>query len=421
MGAVATGCGSDEAGAESGALRLVAAEYGQATDVSSTERYWQDVVRGFHRRHGDIGVDVSVARWQDAGTEVSRLVKDGRSPDIAQIGSFADLAAGEHLYTADEILSLPQLADFIPALSRAGERVYAQYGMPFAALTWRLYYNHTLFEEAGLDPEAPPRDWDELLQAASALRDAGVPTPFALPLGHPEAYSEAALWMLGGDGGGIADATGNYSIDVYANVQTFTWLRDELLGRGLNGERHPADLSRDQAYDAFARGEVGMVFGNPMLARQMAKAGVEAESGAGVAYGTARTPGGSGPLTSTLGEASWILALNQRENQERIRTFLRYVFGSGSVTAFAEQYGVLPVTMPATEALRDSGEPAYLLPFLDDLPTATFHPVWKVTWARVAASLSEGIGRALRPGSDILSALGEIQAEAEIADQAAGE
>jgi multiple sugar transport system substrate-binding protein len=406
------GCGSGGSGSGSGELRLVAAEYGRASGVSSTQHYWQDVVDAFSRGNPDIGVDVSVVRWQDANIDVGRQVADGQAPDIAQISSFADLAADGQLYPAEELLSLPQLADFLPALAQAGERAFDQYAMPFASLTWRLFYNPELFENAGLDPERPPRDWDELLDAAVALRDADVRVPFSLPLGHQEAYSEAALWMIGG-GGGIADTTGNYSIDVEENVQTFTWLRDEFVSRGLNGGSQPSAVSRDQAYADFAGGVAGMVFGHPLMARYAEEVDLP--------FATATIPGSTGPVVSTLGEASWILALNQRGNKEDVSTFLQYVFDSGQVTSFAEHYGLLPVTVPATDALRESGDPAYLLPFLDDLDTATFHPVWKVTWSQVAASLGEGIGQALQPGSDIAGVLGEIQAEADTAERSPGE
>ena len=39
-----------------------------------------------------------------------------------------------------------------------------------------LYYNKEVFEAAGLDPEAPPATWDELLAAAKDIKEkAGVP------------------------------------------------------------------------------------------------------------------------------------------------------------------------------------------------------------------------------------------------------
>jgi ABC-type glycerol-3-phosphate transport system substrate-binding protein len=53
----------------------------------------------------------------------------------------------------------------------------------FDGKTWRMgwyplpmpiYYNKDAFERAGLDPEAPPRTWDEMLAACEALKGAGV-------------------------------------------------------------------------------------------------------------------------------------------------------------------------------------------------------------------------------------------------------
>lgn len=43
------------------------------------------------------------------------------------------------------------------------------YSMPFNTSTPILYYNKTAFAEAGLDPEKPPRTWDEVAEAARKL------------------------------------------------------------------------------------------------------------------------------------------------------------------------------------------------------------------------------------------------------------
>ncbi|MDR1569106.1 MAG: ABC transporter substrate-binding protein [Oscillospiraceae bacterium] len=43
------------------------------------------------------------------------------------------------------------------------------YSMPFNSSTPILYYNKDAFAAAGLDPEMPPQNWDELEQAARAL------------------------------------------------------------------------------------------------------------------------------------------------------------------------------------------------------------------------------------------------------------
>ena len=35
-----------------------------------------------------------------------------------------------------------------------------------------LYYNKAMFEAAGLDPEAPPKNWDEIIEYGKKLTDA---------------------------------------------------------------------------------------------------------------------------------------------------------------------------------------------------------------------------------------------------------
>jgi multiple sugar transport system substrate-binding protein len=415
VGLGAAGCGGVGPGDGEAALRLVAAEYGRGEGVASTRDFWEDVVRKFQRARQDIDVDVSVIEWQDASIEVARLLEADQAPDIAQVSAFSDLAAAEALYPVHELLTIPQQADFVPSLARAGDVGHVQYGMPFASVTWRLYYNRTLFADAGLDPEQPPRDWDELLAAATALKDAGVRVPFGMPLGHDQAYSEAAVWMLSG-GGGITDTIGGYAIDSDENVATFTWLRDELVGTGFVGGSDPAVLNRVGIYADFAVGSVGMVFGDSQLMRRAVAAGVEVRADPG----TARLPGRDGPVASTLGEAAWVVGLNRGGDREPVSTFLRYVFGSGRATGFASRYELLPVTTQATDEMIASGEPARLLPFLEELPNAAFHPVGKVSWSSVAASISTGIGEALQPGADVAAVLGRLQRRAAAADRAAG-
>ena len=45
------------------------------------------------------------------------------------------------------------------------------YGIPRGANTIALYYNADMFKAAGLDPDNPPKTWDELYEAAKALTD----------------------------------------------------------------------------------------------------------------------------------------------------------------------------------------------------------------------------------------------------------
>ena len=49
------------------------------------------------------------------------------------------------------------------------------YGVPIDVTNIQMLYNKKLFRQAGLDPEKPPRTWDEFIEAARALKAADIP------------------------------------------------------------------------------------------------------------------------------------------------------------------------------------------------------------------------------------------------------
>jgi ABC-type glycerol-3-phosphate transport system substrate-binding protein len=49
------------------------------------------------------------------------------------------------------------------------------YGVPIDVTNIQMLYNKDLFKKAGLDPEHPPKTWDEFLKDNAALKAAGIP------------------------------------------------------------------------------------------------------------------------------------------------------------------------------------------------------------------------------------------------------
>ena len=45
------------------------------------------------------------------------------------------------------------------------------YGLPFQTTCLALFWNRNLYREAGLNPDSPPKTWDEFVQYAQALTD----------------------------------------------------------------------------------------------------------------------------------------------------------------------------------------------------------------------------------------------------------
>ncbi|MEV5335616.1 extracellular solute-binding protein [Streptomyces werraensis] len=404
LAAVLSGCGVGGASSDV-TLTLVAADYGNGA-ADSSKKYWGDLVERYESDHPDVDIDVSVYSWNDVDRKVKEMVDAGDPPDMAQIGAYADYASQGLLYRAGDLLSIPVQADFLSQLSAAGEVNSVQYGMPFAASTRLLFYNKALFAEAGL---TPPETWDELVECAEALQANGVKFPYALPLGPEEAQAETLQWLLSGDGG-YTDIGGTYGIDSTENVETVSWLRDELVGKGLTGPVAPGKLDRAKAFEAFAAGDVGMLNGHPSLMEMAQKQGVK--------YGMVPIPGAEGKTPSTLGVADWMMAFEKNGHRDEIGDFLDFVYSEENVLKFSREYDLLPVTNSASRAMAASGQDKELKPFLDQLPLSELYPVGKMSWASVNAAIKQKIGRAVEPGGSPAAVLGELQAAAVRAESA---
>ncbi|MFI1165930.1 extracellular solute-binding protein [Streptomyces sp. NPDC020801] len=403
MTAVLGGCGST--GSSGVTLKLVAADYGDSA-ANGSQKYWDKLVKDYESRHPGVKVEVSVYSWTEVDRRVRQMVDAGDPPDMAQIGAYADYAAKGLLYKADDVLSIPVQADFLGQLSDAGQLRHVQYGIPFAASTRVLFYNKGLFAKAHL---TPPTTWDQLASDAQALKAQGVKYPYALPLGPEEAQAETMQWLLSG-GAGYTDDIGTYTIDSPQNVQTFTWLRDELVGKGLTGPVAPGRLNRADAFSAFAAGDVGMLNGHPTLMQQAVKKGVE--------FGTVPMPGKNGPAKATMGVADWMMAFKKNGHQDQIGDFLDFVYDEKNVLDFSREYDLLPVTGSASGAMAAAEQDKGLKPFLEELPLAQLYPVGKTSWAQVSADLKKRIGQAVASGGSPAAVLGQLQATASAAESA---
>ncbi|GGW14729.1 solute-binding protein [Streptomyces capoamus] len=406
MTAVLGGCGST--GSSDVTLRIVAADYGDSA-ANSSKKYWDALAAQYEKQHSGVKIEVSVYSWNDVDRKVKEMVDAGHAPDLAQIGAYADYAAAGKLYPASDLLSIRTQADLLSQLADAGEWKHTQYGIPFAASTRVLFYNKTLFAKANL---TPPTTWAELAADAKALKAQGVKYPYALPLGPEEAQAETMQWLLsGGNGGsGYTDDVGTYTIDSAANVATFTWLKDELVGKDLTGPVAPGKLNRADAFAAFADGQVGMLNGHPTLIQQAEKKGVK--------FGMVPMPGRTGKARASMGVADWMMAFRQNGHADRIGDFLDFVYSEKNVLDFSRKYGLLPVTGSASNAMAASDAPAdkALQPFLEQLPTSELYPVGKTSWAAISAAVKQNIGQAVAPGGNPAAVLTRLESTAAAAD-----
>lgn len=382
-------------------LKLVAADYGDKASNSSSV-YWGDVVKSFETANPTIKVDLQVVNWNDIDKQVKTMIQSGNVPDILQTGGYADKVTDKLLYPASDVLSPATQANFIDSFAKAGQVSGTQYGIPFVSSARAFFYNKAIFAQAGIT-EAP-KTWADV-KADAALIKAKVPgvTPYALPLGPEEAQGESMIWELG-NGGGYTDSAGKYTVNSQADIDTFSWLKTNLVDTGLT-YANPATTDRKTAFADFAAGKAAMLNGHPSLI-QMAKDGK-------VDYAATAIPGKDGPLKSTLGVADWMMAFNKNGHKDEIRKFLDFAYSKENTLKFDETYNLMPVTKDTLADMTGSGKHKDLEPFFALLPSASFYPLGDTSWDAVSAEIKKSGGSAI--AGDPAKVLGDLQKKAEAA------
>lgn len=123
-----------------------------------------------------ITIEYREIQFDDLVTEAMRAYAVGQAPDIlvvdnpehalfASRGAFLDIT---DLVASSDVVNLDS---YFPGPLNSVTWIDRIYGIPKATNTIALYYNVDLFKAAGLDPDNPPKTWDELVETARALND----------------------------------------------------------------------------------------------------------------------------------------------------------------------------------------------------------------------------------------------------------
>lgn len=131
----------------------------------------------FEKKHPQIKVKLEEVAWPDHQKKLVMLAQGGSPPDVARITDagllpLADIGALSPLTdwavknkADDFLMKIPQSVR--KALQFKGADYIANPTASMDVLTW----NRDLYKAAGLDPEKPPKTWDEMAAVAQKLTD----------------------------------------------------------------------------------------------------------------------------------------------------------------------------------------------------------------------------------------------------------
>lgn len=200
----------------------------------------------------------------DTISSIQNQMVAGTPPDVAQLG-FSDLDFTINQLGAKPLDTLVG-ADTVQANFDGEKHPYAPrartltdwnghtYGVPFVFSTPVLYYNASLFTEAGLDPAKPPATWPEVEAAAAAITAKTGKGGVYIDCLTKTAKDWCFQSMVRSNGGRVISE--DRTTLTYADAPA---VEVAALGQRLVESGSMPRLQQKQGYEAFGRGEIGMI------------------------------------------------------------------------------------------------------------------------------------------------------------------
>ena len=138
------------------------------------------IVEAFNKSQSKITVEaIFQGTYDDALAKLNTALASKAAPALIQVYDIGQ----RYMIDSDEIVPMQSfidrdkfdVSDFEPAVANYYKVEGKLYSMPFNSSSSILYYNKEAFKEAGLDPEKPPKTFEEVADFAKKLvkKDAG--------------------------------------------------------------------------------------------------------------------------------------------------------------------------------------------------------------------------------------------------------
>jgi ABC-type glycerol-3-phosphate transport system substrate-binding protein len=233
------------------------------------------------------------------------------------------------------------------------------YGLPDQVNGLCLFYNKEMFRAAGLDPDTPPKTWEEFVECAKKLTDpkAGV---FGFGMRNSLWWSLPFIYSFGGE---ILDTAANRcTLAGETAVAGFQFKVDLYAKYGVEGGAWRAGGIRDDM--GFQSRKYAMVFNGPWAVSGLEQGGID--------FGVTLVPSGPAGYATNVGGNDLVVFSTSKHPSEAVR-FMTYLVSKESQARWANQLGQIPVNTQADQLIDFATHP-YLKIFMEQMKYARPRP-----------------------------------------------
>ena len=192
-----------------------------------------------------------------------------------------------------------------------------------------MVYNRNLLQEAGLDPDNPPKTWPELtaaIKSVCALPDRNGGTVYGVSLRTSRGPNTAhwAIPVIWGLDGEIVDADGNVDVTNEGLVRAFDWYHD-IVSSGCS----PDGFNIQEVRNLFTQDRAGFIFEGPWirgLVNNLSDGKMSVEPDGDVWF--ASMPADSDGQVRQIANSNELVVTSSSKNKELAAKFVDFILGN---------------------------------------------------------------------------------------------
>jgi multiple sugar transport system substrate-binding protein len=328
-------------------------------NATGTVQFWartvsktlaQKLVSEFNATHKNLQVKLTLTSINDDVTSLATSIRAGDPPDVVGLNDIdvpTFTREGAFMNLTQYINALPYKSALSPG--HVGLATYngAEYGVPYWADLSVLWYNKTLFKQAGLNPDDPPTTYAQILSDAQAINKLGHGINGFTFAGdcqgclgftvQPGIWADGTHLTSGGIGSQTASITNNQPL-----VQALTLYRD-MWTQHLVPDNDRTDNGTTWGQD-FAAGKIGIMPGGYGQLVDLVK-----PSQLGTEFMDTPLPGSNGGYSTFDGGDDYVIP-SAAKNASGAWEFIQWVLQ----TQQQDQYPALGATPIRTDVLTPS-------------------------------------------------------------------
>lgn len=330
--------------------------------------------------------------------QLTTAVIGGAPPDVVKVDRFevGSYASANVITPLDDLIARDgfSLAEYYPATSDEAFYQGQTYAIPWNTDNRALYYNISMFAEAGLDPNAPPTTWEQVDEYARVL-DRWNPDGTLAQGGFVPHWGNwyflGWLWAAGGEV--LSEDNRTVAWNGPEGHRAINWMKEALDKYG--GAPELDAWSGSVTNGAFYGGRLGMMMDGSWALGHIKNIGMEGQ------FGVANPPRPAGlehePITWSGGFALAIPVGVSEEKRRGAWEFIKFYTSHWAQTQLGSRSGQIPAMRSAATSEEFMSIDPLIYKFVDLMSYSRFRPVipagtqmWRIYVDQVHSLLTGG-------------------------------